>query len=198
MTGLEIDRMNVTVAGVLVTHYYGTNSVPMGTTVEFTALDIGAPPLNTSFTWSIFPSYGASIVSTYGPHDCYASIYFSSAGLGTIFTITAEISTPNCGLLSGFKNVFVTRGGSNGIFYPNPVSDILYVDLDKIANVQNKTAITFDISLYDSFGNLVSKEIAKGGIVEINVSKQPDGVYLLHINNGISQTPDVYKIIVKH
>jgi hypothetical protein len=81
------------------------------------------------------------------------------------------------------------------VFYPNPVSDILYVDLERI---QNKTSGSYDIRLYNSLGNMCCQEKATGGTVEISVSNLPSGIYFLMIYDGSTPKFEAHKIIVKH
>ncbi|MDR2773881.1 MAG: T9SS type A sorting domain-containing protein [Tannerella sp.] len=84
------------------------------------------------------------------------------------------------------------------VFYPNPVSDILYIDLEKFVRTQNKTVASYDIRLYSSLGQMSRQAKASGGIVEFSVSNLPDGIYFLHIYGGIATKPETHKIIVKH
>jgi len=116
------------------------------------------------------------------------------------YTITAQVTTA-CGTLSAQTTVYAQAaksGSSASILYPNPVNDMLYVDLDKITNIQNKTTVTYDIRLYDSQGNMSHQAKSQSGIVQFNVSNMPDGIYFLHISDGVSTTPDIHKVIVKH
>ena len=100
------------------------------------------------------------------------------------------------------NNDFPERWGfKSSVCYPNPARDVIYVDLDKITLTPNKTAATYDIRLYDSQGKMLYQVKAKDGIVELNVSNVsnvPDGIYFLHINDGISTTPKALKVFVKH
>ena len=91
--------------------------------------------------------------------------------------------------------------------YPNPVSDILNIEIkDETivaikaqAAIQNKTINTdFDIHLYDGFGNIQRKATAKGGKVEFNVTNLPNGFYYLHIYDGVNEKPEMRQIVVKH
>ena len=49
----------------------------------------------------------------------------------------------------------------------NPVSDILYIEINPPAN--SKTQITFDIRLYDGFSNLLRQTKTTGGTVQFDV-----------------------------
>jgi hypothetical protein len=98
---------------------------------------------------------------------------------------------------------------SHYIVYPNPVSDILYVEINQEAidwvkaleQTTDRKSLqdpTFDIRLYDHQGNMKRRASSKGGIVEFNVSNLPIGVYYLHIYDGVSETPEIRQIIVEH
>ena len=102
------------------------------------------------------------------------------------------------------------KSGSAPKIYPNPVSDILYIEIDQdtidrvLALLQNKgsksfnSVPVFDIRLYNGQNILLMKQFTKGGITQFNVSDLPDGIYYLHIYNGVLSKPEMYSIIVKH
>ena len=102
------------------------------------------------------------------------------------------------------------KSGSSPKIYPNPVSDILYIEIDQdtidrvLALLQNKgsksfnSVPVFDIRLYNGQNILLMKQFSKGGITQFNVSDLPDGLYYLHIYNGVLSKPEMYSIIVKH
>jgi hypothetical protein len=81
------------------------------------------------------------------------------------------------------------------VFYPNPVNNILYIDLER---TQNKTSGSYDIRLYNSLGNMCRQAKATSGTVEFSASNLPDGIYFLIIYDGSAPKPEVHKIIVKH
>ena len=84
--------------------------------------------------------------------------------------------------------------------YPNPVDDILTVEIDaQDTQQQDKIAnITYDIRLYDVFGTLRRQTATKNNSTQINVSDLPNGFYYLHIYDGVSDKPDMRTIVVKH
>jgi hypothetical protein len=73
--------------------------------------------------------------------------------------------------------------------YPNPVSDILYVDTGKR---------TCDIRLYNSLGNMCRQVKATGRRMELSVSDLPDGLYFLTVYVENASKPETHKIIVIH
>ncbi|MDR1527099.1 MAG: T9SS type A sorting domain-containing protein [Dysgonamonadaceae bacterium] len=82
------------------------------------------------------------------------------------------------------------------VCYPNPVSDILYIDLEK--RTPNKTSASYDIRLYSSLGNLCRQAKAPGGMVEFSISDLSGGIYFLNIYAENASKPEAHKIIVKH
>ena len=59
--------------------------------------------------------------------------------------------------------------------------------------------LSFDPRLYDNQASMRRQSSAKGsGISKFDVSNLHDGVYYLHFYNGITATPEVHKVIVKH
>ena len=87
---------------------------------------------------------------------------------------------------------------NSSIFHPNPVNDMLTVNLDRVASNPNRTVEIYTVCLYDGQGSLQRQVKAKGGKMDINVSNLPNGIYFLHIDDGISTTSDAHKVIVKH
>jgi hypothetical protein len=84
--------------------------------------------------------------------------------------------------------------------YPNPVSDVLTIDIDEFTfenTSQTQAEMTYDIRMYDSRGSLVRRQIIKRGKVEFDVSKLAEGVYFLHIYDGVNEKPSKEQIIVK-
>ena len=95
------------------------------------------------------------------------------------------------------------RGGSGVSFaYPNPVDNILTVDIDAFAAanpaLSSSARITYDIRLYDGQGNMLRQQRAGSGTVQIDVSTLPNGMYYLRIYDGVNATPFVTTIIVQH
>ena len=85
---------------------------------------------------------------------------------------------------------------------PNPVDDVLFVDLDAFASdnpaLSSSARPTYDVRLYDVMGNMLRQERAGGGTVRFDVSILPDGIYYLHIYDGVNSAPEIQKIIVLH
>ena len=124
----------------------------------------------------------------------YAGFTFYNDGM---YQIVSQ-ATNTCG--QGGTTVLgvrVSRSSSSGSnVYPNPVLDVLYIELDPPS--RSKTQITYDVRLLDVQGNLLRQTFTKGGTVEFNVSTLPDGVYYLHIYDGVSEKPEMHQIMVEH
>jgi len=83
--------------------------------------------------------------------------------------------------------------------YPNPVDNILTVEINRQARQQTAaTNLSYDIRLYDSFGILVRQATLKGSNVKLNVANLLNGIYFLHIYDGLNVNPEIHKIVVKH
>ena len=97
------------------------------------------------------------------------------------------------------------------VAYPNPASNTLNIEIDREAIAQAKameqtttgakrlnTDPVYDIRLYDGQGKLLRNAKARDGKIEFNVSNLPNGIYYLHIYDGVSDKPDMRQIIVEH
>jgi len=95
--------------------------------------------------------------------------------------------------------------------YPNPANDMISIEIDAEAMAQSnalaqnltdgkplKLNVTFDVRLYDGQGNQLRQTTTKGGTVQFNVSALPDGIYYLHIYDGVNSTPEIQQILVEH
>ena len=106
-----------------------------------------------------------------------------------------------CGNGTGFLDLEVAnlRGTSqSSLVYPNPVNDVLTVEINVPNSVGiSSTATSYDLRLYDSQGNLLRQQFTAGGTVQFNVSGLPEGIYYLHIFDGVSATPEIHQIIVE-
>ena len=72
------------------------------------------------------------------------------------------------------------------IAYPNPTGDILIIDMNRFACTGGGCCIgtTYSIRLLDERGSIVRQQQARGGQVEFDVSRLPEGTYFLHIEGG--------------
>ena len=104
-------------------------------------------------------------------------------------------------------DVYGCRSPSTTYAYPNPVDNILNVDLDALneqgsqisSNVKQINSNNFyDVRLYNVQGNMLLQQKAGKGILQLNVSNIPNGYYFLHIYDGVSPKPEKQLIIVQH
>ena len=77
--------------------------------------------------------------------------------------------------------------------YPNPTGNILNVEIEA-----ETTEITYDIRLYDGQGNMLRNAKTKGGTIEFNVANLPNGIYYLHVYDGVNGTPEIQQIVIEH
>ncbi|MDP4844095.1 MAG: T9SS type A sorting domain-containing protein, partial [Salibacteraceae bacterium] len=75
--------------------------------------------------------------------------------------------------------------------YPNPTSNVLYVNGDLDAAAQ------FTLTITDMFGKLVINRTMTGAELQtINTSTLPNGIYLLSVDNELSVFST--KVVVSH
>jgi len=157
--------------------------------------------------WTISNPNAFTITHPYGTNN-YAivtlnyPIYVSS-------TLKAYYNGPLGTILIASKTINMSRGGSMTSYYsvyPNPVSDLLYIEIDRQAfldamlsseNLRTNIDPTFDVRLYDFQSNLLRQATSKGGTVQFNVANLLAGIYYLHIYDGISEKPETMQIVVK-
>jgi hypothetical protein len=155
--------------------------------------------------------------ATYNSHaqvngNGYSYIYINYSDYYPSAFSLLLIATNACGEGLGYKGISATGYGSSYVSsYPNPVSDILQIEIDRqaIARVEAlrqtttdgkslKIDPTYDIRLYDGQGNLLRRTATKGGKVEFNVAGLTAGIYYLHIYDGTGNKPEVRQIVVQH
>jgi len=156
----------------------------------------------TNYKWEATDCYATVINFNF---SCYPStIYSSSATIqisGWSYHEVKVWAKNSCGESPDPTHIywFQNSRSSAPSVYPNPVYDILTVDLSIGGNnAQGRTAPNYDVRLYDGQGNMVRQQFAKGGTVQFNVSNLPDGIYYLHIYDGVNSTPEMRQIVVQH
>ena len=174
--------------------YYIAPSAISGVTNYRWALEDG-PSNNYYLQGSNSPSYGLNANATFSDNGYWTVVAYAITQYG-------ESPYPT------HRYIFYVagcRGGSSGVSfaYPNPVDDILTVDIDAFAAANPPAQFSgsrpiYDVRLYDGLGNMLRQERAGGGIIQFDVSNLPDGLYYLHIYDGVSNAPDIQKIIVQH
>jgi hypothetical protein len=94
---------------------------------------------------------------------------------------------------------------------PNPVSDVLTVSFNPElvtqakASLQSSTggqtarrAFHFTVKLYDDSGILQRQIISTGENITLDVAGLKNGFYILHVHDGVTDKPEVHKILVNH
>jgi hypothetical protein len=89
--------------------------------------------------------------------------------------------------------------------YPNPATSVLNIEIDLTlakapgqAKAASRQAPAYDIRLYDGQGNLLRQQKTGSGTVQFNVSNLTNGIYYLHVYDGVSAKPDMQQIVVEH
>jgi hypothetical protein len=165
----------------------------------------------------IFPNSGAN--NTYVEPGQYESVNMyttTTGGIDYVYTIERqgggvqsqtntdggfyiEINSPTY--------IFIENVYSPVSFYPNPASNTLNIEIDAqaqssasatTAGKQLKQEKSYDLRLYDGQGALLRQQKAKGGTVQFNVANLPDGIYYLHIYDGVNEKPKMRQIVVEH
>ena len=114
----------------------------------------------------------------------------------------------------GYEAKYITfngaqKSGSAPKVYPNPVSDILNVEIDqeivdRVKALQQNSGKNlnadpvFDIRFFNGYGLQLRQQSTKGSTVQLNVSDLPNGLYFLYISDGVSGKPVRVPVIVKH
>jgi hypothetical protein len=150
-----------------------------------------------TFGLNIFAqSVAPEVVATAGDH--YSNVQGSvSWTLGEIATETYSAAGKQ--LTQGFQQPHLIITGvkenltsSKINVYPNPVKDLLVVDMN---NLQSGT---YSMELYDAAGKLVSKTIQEKGnaaqSVTIGMSGITNGMYYLNVINTTAAHKESYKI----
>ena len=161
----------------------------------------GNPSINTN-GWDKKTISGT--INLINPETTRVSVYADDGAKGTLFAVSPGNFIASAVVIGNWSK------GGGGIpsyitVYPNPVSDVLIVEIDEseaaqyldLQNHRSQSVLTFDVRLYDGQGNLLSKASTKGGTVEFNVSVLPDGFYYLYVYDGISEKPVMQKIVVE-
>jgi hypothetical protein len=174
-----------------------TYSIVGGNDIYATAV---TSPTATGYIWTyngqILTTTCPDVVLIYNPALPSQTIpLMVSASNGTISGSASQTVSGKFVLSEFCTNVLV---GS----YPNPVSDILRVEIT--SPTQNTAVVsallnnrTYDIRLYSMQGSLVRQATGKAGTTSIDVSGLPDGIYLLNVFDGINEAI-VRQIIVSH
>jgi hypothetical protein len=205
--GRELARLNVWV-GPPVISITGSTSVPavppgQGGGFSYTAVYPNyTGPLITGYEWALSPVNQGAIYN----YGYWANVYFYPEGY---YQLTSRACNA-CGY-GPWAFLYVDVGDrSLSSVYPNPVSDMLTVSFDPVQAANRKASLkssgptqtartlALNIKLMDSFGVVHRQAISAGETIMLDVSSLRNGMYFLHVHDGIAAAPEVHKIIVNH
>lgn len=155
-----------------------------------------SPSTDGYYHWEV---YGGTIVFGQGTNCLHYIIDplippNTSETVGISLTIHGDCGNP----MTIGVSVLVKDCDGGGVLtkiYPNPVSDILTVELNnKILSQDNN----LEIRLYDETGNQLRQSRVKENTVRISVASLANGVYFLHIYDGKSDILEKRQIVVQH
>ena len=163
----------------------------------------------TNYRWEAYPSGAVSSftdIKTYQQVTYGMSVdaHFSFSASGLIYIYGYAVMSCGEATEPSYWRVYYVDGrspSSSGItVYPNPVNDILTVEIDASVSqgAARSSSPDYDLRLYDRQGNLVQQQKTKGGTVLLHVSNLPNGLYYLHVYDGVNSNPEVFPILVKH
>ena len=181
-----------------------TYDVFIGDTVLFLS---NAQPTTSSVTWT-------STAIQYSPNGS-STIYYIFPDGGVLsggYNVKATASN-SCGTAINSINIYPSPGKlikKLAASYPNPASDVLNITIEASAS-QNlsrqqgsvdtkslQTAATYDIRLYSRHGRLLRQATTHGENVQFDVTHLHEGIYYLHIYDGVGEKPEIHQIMVKH
>jgi len=186
--------LNGKVVGVPKINISGPTSVSVGSqskTYYATSLNYSGPAI-TNYEWS-WQSDASNPMYNYGNS---VNIYFNVAGSSRLGLRACN----TCGY-GPWEYLYINAvRSSSAAFYPNPVSDILYIDVSqKTAESARSANSSYDIRLYNGQGTQLRQTATRGETtVQFDVSGLPSGTYFLHIYDGVDSKPEMHQIIVKH
>ncbi|MCL1942866.1 MAG: T9SS type A sorting domain-containing protein [Candidatus Azobacteroides sp.] len=215
VNGITASRFNVWVGPPQITSVTGPTKIRAGGPATFTCDYAGGESI-------IWKALGGSPTIYIYPDMHSADLVYLYNGT---WNVTAKV-TNQCGSQSQTQSITVTGGYDNngppcltcpdvGLYssaYPNPAGNILNIEIDGEAGAQTKSMeeqtitgsktirqdVTYDVRLYDGMGTLLRRATVKSGKVEFDVSNLADGIYYLHIYDGINEKPEMTQIIVQH
>ena len=176
-----------------------------GTTTSFRAMISMISPqiqwgLISRFTWEIVdtPHWEASFIGDTNSPEVTVQFH-----IGGPYMITVR-ATNACGqsmaawinVLVFGENILLRESATTDRYSPSrPISGSLLVLLSDEESGRRRH--TYDVRIYDSWGNRVKQVIAEDGSAGFDLSDLPDGTYYLHICNGVDE-PMIQPIVVEN
>ena len=200
--GVELKRINMWVGPPDV--YYVNGPDQVGSEGDYSVVYSALSNAN-YFDWQMTAGAGWSYFFF---NNGSSSVHIDFPSMDTYYLKVTLCNSCGC-VTSPVKEIYAT-GHRSYSYYPNPVSDVLRVEITQqniaqakalqqaMTGVRSLSDPVFDLRLYNLFGNLLRQSTTKGGTVEFNVSNLPNGTYYLHINDGVGNKPEIRQIIVQH
>lgn len=174
----------------------GNPNITYSNSGNYTILNLSTPNIYgiVGFIWSVKNLTNGS-VQNYNtePNGYYLSIPYGS------YYVECRVIT-KCGHL--LTSAYINGYGYSMNSYPNPVDQILYIDiinnnlsLEKTSSADDNS---FDIRLYNIQGVQVKNAKSNGEQISIDVSNLIDGNYFLHIYKSGQKNPVIQKVIIQH
>jgi hypothetical protein len=159
------------------------------------------PPMYNDIEWILYPPVGNNTLYLGGT----PIISFPGGGLYTLKMRYYGVCgySPYASEQISLPGPIITDPRLLSRAYPNPVSDLLNIEIDKneIEKLTEsglvKGKIKVDIRLYTHLGILVRNISSFGEKVQLNVSNLPNGVYFLHILCGPDEKSEVITIVIR-
>jgi len=148
-------------------------------------------PLNASYLWSIDGTLVANGSYTGPTLDVLVPNYFDEYELSTY--IRCKVTVPGATYNLSKQVMFIHCSYPyKTIAYPNPATNVLNVEILDEEKNQN-----YDIRLYDSQGILLRQKSTKGRKVEFNVDDLVNGIFYLHIYDGVNENPEIQQVLIE-
>jgi predicted Zn-dependent protease len=200
----EIARYNVYVGAPSVVNISGNRNVPNMQYATFYA-ETPAYSTPTSYQWILNPQLNNNL---YGANTSILDIAFYTAGS---YQLVCR-ATNSCGQGEyTVTGVTVYNASTYSLPYPNPASDVLTVGFNPElvtqakASLQSqaggktiKRAFLLTVKLYDSTGILQRQTTSTGEDITLDVANLENGLYILHVHDGLADEPETHKILISH
>jgi subtilisin family serine protease len=151
-----------------------------------------------SLSWAVNPNASVSVINSTqadirfiatGLHTTTASITNAcgTSSVQTAIHVSGSFELPSCLICGpGFICRCLIIGG---IFSPNPVNDVLTIDLTLVKipdsyDAQSSSKTIFDARLLNAQGVIVRQQQTQASSIQFDVSNLPEGTYYLHIEHN--------------
>jgi len=180
----KTNYVTVTALAAPVANFTANNtSVLAGSNVNFTQTSTNNP---TTFTWTVTPSTGIAYQSGTTASSANPIIRFSNVGQYTVSLTASNLSGSDIETKTNYITVTTTAGIEDnklaGLIhiYPNPATDIVYIQIDPIMEKPVEVTIT------DMVGKTIGRYSKPAGTttIEIECSTWSQGVYHIQIRSG--------------